>query len=141
MIYGFRLCCYWTKVLKYSVAISPCLAAKTPTSQCMCMCMCVYVHVCVCACVCMCMCVYVHVCVQVGKNLHKLLIIGTTGFDNDVLELTGLGSAFNSSINVPFLSNGSEVLAVLQSNMYQFSSQETTALEARLKGKRYILQW
>ena len=110
---------------------------------CACACVCVHVHVCACVYVhvCVCACVYVHVCVQVGKNLHKLLIIGTTGFDDDVLELTGLGSAFNSSINVPFLSNGSEVLAVLQSNMYQFSSQETTALEARLKGKRYILQW
>lgn len=72
-----------------------------------------------------------------GRTTHKLLIIGTSGFDNDVLELTGIGPAFNSSIRVPYLTQGAEVLNVLQeSNMYQFSNDETTALQTRLKGKR-----
>ena len=74
---------------------------------------------------------------QTGKSTHKLLIIGTTGFDNDTLSQTGLITAFDNIIPVPYLSNGSEVLAVLQeSNMYHFSNDEVTALQARLKGRR-----
>lgn len=72
-----------------------------------------------------------------GKTTHKLLIIGTSGLDSDVLELTRISQAFKSSIQVPYLCKGSEILNVLQdSNMYQFSNDETIALQASLKDKR-----
>ena len=72
-----------------------------------------------------------------GKSPHKLLIIGTTGLDNDVLELTGISSAFNKSLVVPYLTSGTDILYILQeSNMYHFTEDELTALEPRLKGKR-----
>ncbi len=51
--------------------------------------------------------------------------------------MTGIASAFDDAITVPYLNNGSDVLAVLhESQMYQFSNDEVTVLQARLKGKR-----
>ena len=74
---------------------------------------------------------------QSGKHPHKLLIIGTTSFKDDVLELTGISDAFNSSIEVPCLATGEDVLAVLNdSSLYQFTSGEMKELEKRLKGRR-----
>ena len=64
---------------------------------------------------------------------HKLLIIGTTGLNDDVLDLTGLQGAFNTRINVPYLSSGSEVLAcLLDQSMYTFSKSQAKTLEDRL---------
>ena len=76
---------------------------------------------------------------QSGKHPHKLLIIGTTSFKDDVLELTGISDAFNSSIEVPCLATGEDILSVLKdSNLYQFTSGEMAELEKRLKGKRWV---
>lgn len=72
-----------------------------------------------------------------GNNFHKLLIIGTTGLDSDVLNLTGIGDAFNNLIHVPYLRHGNEIMTVLRdTNMCQFSEDELSALQTRLKGKR-----
>ena len=77
---------------------------------------------------------------QSGKDPHKLLIIGTTGFRDEVLELTGLQGAFNSCIEVPYLTNGSEVLTcLLDKNMYTFSETEIKKLEQRLAKKRCVV--
>lgn len=74
---------------------------------------------------------------QSGKTIHRLVIIGTTGLEDDVLNMTSLKSAFTECVNVPYLTSGDEILAVLQeSNMYQFTDNECSALQARLKGKR-----
>lgn len=71
-----------------------------------------------------------------GKTIHRLVIIGTTGLEDDVLNMTSLKSAFTECVNVPYLTSGDEILAVLQeSNMYQFTDNECSALQARLKGK------
>jgi len=73
------------------------------------------------------------------KLPHKLLIIGTTGLDDDVLELTGIRGAFNSCIEVPYLTAGAEVVAVIkESNMYKFTEQ-LEKLEEKLKGKRLYI--
>ena len=73
-----------------------------------------------------------------GKTPHKLLIIGTSGLDNDVLDLAGIAPAFNNSIQVPYLTSGSEILTLLQESnaSYHFSNDETEVLQARLTGKR-----
>ena len=77
---------------------------------------------------------------QSGKDPHKLLIIGTTGFRDEVLEQTGLQGAFNSCIEVPYLTNGSEVLAcLLDKNMYTFSETQIKKLEQRLAKKRCVV--
>ena len=65
------------------------------------------------------------------------MIIGTSSFKDDVLELTGIRDAFNSSIEVPYLTTGDDILAVLKDpSLYQFSSGELKELEKRLSGKR-----
>lgn len=54
-----------------------------------------------------------------------------------MLELTGISDAFNSSIEVPYLTSCDDVLAVLKDpSLYQFSSGELKELEKRLMGKR-----
>ena len=64
---------------------------------------------------------------------HKLLIVGTTGLSDDILEHTGLQGAFNTRIGVPYLSSGSEVLAcLLDQSMYTFSESQAKALKDRL---------
>ncbi|XP_064389006.1 vesicle-fusing ATPase-like [Halichondria panicea] len=73
---------------------------------------------------------------QSRSGPHKLLIIGTTGLSDDVLELTGLQGAFNSCIDVPYLSSAGEVLACLLDNsMYTFSESQAKALRQRLTKK------
>ena len=74
---------------------------------------------------------------QSGKHPHKLLIIGTTSFKDDVLDMTGISDAFNSTIEVPYLTSGDDILAVLKdSSLYQFTAGELKELEKRLNGKR-----
>lgn len=64
------------------------------------------------------------------------MIIGTTGLDSDVLELTGITSAFEETVEVSYLSNGTEILAVLQeSNIYKPDANQLTILKAKLEGK------
>ena len=67
------------------------------------------------------------------------MIIGTTGLDSDVLELTGIASAFEETVEVPYISNGSEILAVLEeSNIYKPDADQLTALKAKLDGKPLV---
>ena len=51
---------------------------------------------------------------QTQKVPHRLLIIGTTGFNNEVLELTGIQGAFDSCIEVPSLTSGAEIMAAIK---------------------------
>lgn len=74
--------------------------------------------------------------VQSKGTPHKLLIIGTTGLNDDVLELTGLQGAFNTCIDVPYLTSGSEVLGcLLDQCMYSFSESQAKDLTQRLAKK------
>ena len=49
-----------------------------------------------------------------GKNPPKLLIIGTTGLEEDVLETMGFMGAFSQCIEVPYITEGNDVYTVLQ---------------------------
>ena len=49
-----------------------------------------------------------------GKGQHKLLIIGTTGLSDEVLERTGIRGAFNSCIEVPYLTSPRELMTVIR---------------------------
>ena len=51
---------------------------------------------------------------QTQKVPHRLLIIGTTGFNDEVLELTGIQGAFDSCIEVPSLTSGAEIMAAIK---------------------------
>ncbi len=70
---------------------------------------------------------------QSPSGPHKLLIIGTTGLSDDVLELAGLKGAFHSCIDVR---SAREVLeCLLDNSMYMFSDSQAKALRQRLTQK------
>ena len=79
-----------------------------------------------------------------SKNQHKLLIIGTTGFSDEVLERTGIRGAFDTCIEVPYLTSVNELMLVLRggdekeqmSTISSFTSQQLQELERKLKGIR-----
>ena len=53
--------------------------------------------------------------------------------DDDVLEALGISNAFNSSVEVPYITSGLEVLDVIEeSNLYKFSSTECATMKAKL---------
>lgn len=80
-----------------------------------------------------------------GKGQHKLLIIATTGFSDEVLERTGIRGAFDTCIDIPYLQSIGELMHVLrgdsedkeQSVMYSFSAKQLREIEHKLKGMRY----
>ena len=52
--------------------------------------------------------------IVLSQDSHKLLVIGTTSLDDDVLGAMRIRSAFNSTLEVPLLTSGAEVVALLR---------------------------
>ncbi len=82
-----------------------------------------------------------------GKDQHKLIIIATTGFSDEVLERTGIRGAFNTCIEVPYLTTVGELMFVLRgdseekeqsSSLYSFTPKQLRELEQKLKSVRFV---
>ncbi|KAL5479600.1 hypothetical protein EMCRGX_G023144 [Ephydatia muelleri] len=69
---------------------------------------------------------------------HKLLVIGTTSLDDDVLSAVRVRFAFNSILEVPLLTSGAEVVALLRESSHTntFSDEQLNELEKMLKSKK-----
>ena len=66
---------------------------------------------------------------------QRLLIIATTSLTDDVIMQLGIEDAFNFSVYVPILTEGSQVIAVLE-QLNLFDENQLDVLGKELKGKR-----
>jgi vesicle-fusing ATPase len=66
---------------------------------------------------------------------HRLLILGTTSLSNDTIKSLGIENAFNSSVNVPSVTKGTEVIKILQ-HLQFFEPQDLKVLEQKLKSAK-----